>query len=67
MCGVKDTDLCMRCNLRIFSGCVCHLEQLNAQSPFVFSIVVGVNTVLQRELPLARRVPIHLHTLAEGV
>ena len=27
------------CNLQIFSGCVCHLEQLYAQSPFLFPIV----------------------------
>ena len=30
------------CNLRIFSGFVCHLEQLHAQSPFLFPIVFGV-------------------------
>ena len=29
----------MRCDLQIFSGCVCHLEQLHAQSPFLFPIV----------------------------
>ena len=29
----------MLCNLQIFSGCVCHLEQLHAQSPFLFPIV----------------------------
>ena len=28
------------CNLQIFSGCVCHLEQLHAQSPFLFPIVL---------------------------
>ena len=28
------------CNLQIFSVCVCHLEQLHAQSPFLFPIVV---------------------------
>ena len=27
------------CNLQIFSGCVCHLEQLHTQSPFLFPIV----------------------------
>ena len=26
-----------------FSGCVCHLEQLHAQSPFLFPIVFGIN------------------------
>ena len=28
------------CNLQIFSGCVCPLEQLHAQSPFLFPIVL---------------------------
>ena len=32
----------MRCDLQIFSGCVCHLEQLHAQSPFLFRIVFGI-------------------------
>ena len=31
------------CNLQIFSGCVCHLEQLHAQSPFLFPIVFSIN------------------------
>ena len=31
------------CNLLIFSGCVCHLEQLHAQSPFLFPIVFSLN------------------------
>ena len=30
------------CNLQIFSGCVCHLEQLHAQSPFLFPIVFSI-------------------------
>ena len=32
------------CNLQIFSGCICHvhLEQLHAQSPFLFPIVFGI-------------------------
>ena len=34
----------MRCNLRIFSGYVCHLEQIHAQSPFLFPIFFGINT-----------------------
>ena len=29
------------CNLQIFSSCVCHLEQLHAQSPFLSPIVFG--------------------------
>ena len=44
MCRVNDTDLCMRCDLQIFSGCVCHLEQ-HAQSPFLFPIVFSVNFI----------------------
>ena len=39
----------MRCDLQIFSGCVCHLEQLHAQSPFLFPIVYGINGKLQRD------------------
>ena len=31
------------CNLQIFSGCVCDLEQLHAQSPFLFPIVFSIN------------------------
>ena len=31
------------CNLQIFSGCVCHLEQLHAQSPVLFPIVFSIN------------------------
>ena len=36
----------MRCDLQIFSGCVCHLEQLHAQSPFLFPIVFSFNVYL---------------------
>ena len=32
----------VRCDLQIFSGCVCHLEQLHAQSPFLFPIVFNI-------------------------
>ena len=32
----------MLCNLQIFSGGVCHLEQLHAQSPFLFPIVFSI-------------------------
>ena len=35
----------VRCNLQVFSGCVCHLEQLSAQSPFLFPIVFGLNLI----------------------
>ena len=35
----------MRCDLQIFSGCVCHLEQLHAQSPFLFPIVFSINKI----------------------
>ena len=30
----------VRCDLQIFSGCVCHLEQPHAQSPFLFPILL---------------------------
>ena len=33
------------CNLQIFSGCVCPLEQLHAQSPFLFPIVFIINLI----------------------
>ena len=33
------------CNFQIFSGCVCHLEQLHAQSPFLFPIVFSINLI----------------------
>ena len=33
------------CNLQIFSGCACHLEQLHAQSPFLFPIVFGIHLI----------------------
>ena len=29
----------------IFSGCVCHLKQLHAQSPFLFPIVSSINLI----------------------
>ena len=35
----------MLCNLQIFSGCVCHLEKLHAQSPFLFPIVFSINLI----------------------
>ena len=40
-----DVDILwsVRCDLQIFSGCVCHLEQLDAQSPFLFPIVFSIN------------------------
>ena len=31
--------------MQIFSGCVCHLEQLYAQSPFLFPIVFSINLI----------------------
>ena len=36
----------VRCDLQIFSGCVCHLEQLHAQSPFLFPIVFSINYIM---------------------
>ena len=38
----------VRCDLQIFSGCVCPLEQLHAQSPFLFPIVFSINIALLR-------------------
>ena len=35
----------MLCNFQIFSGCVGHLKQLYAQSPFLFPIVFGNNLI----------------------
>ena len=35
----------VRWDLQIFSGCVCHLEQLHAQSPFLFPIVFSINLI----------------------
>ena len=40
----------MRCDLQIFSGCVCHLEQLHAQSPFLFPTVFSIYTILTEEV-----------------
>ena len=40
----------MRCDLQIFSGCVCHLEQLHAQSPFLFPIVFSINITQEENL-----------------
>ena len=37
--------LIVLCNLQIFSGCVCHLEQLHAQSPFLFPIIGSVEAL----------------------
>ena len=39
------TDLCFAIYLQIFSGCACHLEQLHAQSPFLFHIVFSINLI----------------------
>ena len=33
------------CNLQNLSGCVCHLEQIHAQSPFLFPIVFSINLI----------------------
>ena len=40
----------VRWDLQIFSGCVCHLEQLHAQSHFLFPIVFSINYVYRRVL-----------------
>ena len=39
----SDWHWFVRCDLQIFSGCVCHLEKLQAQSPFLFPIVFGID------------------------
>ena len=51
ICKLQCTNQCplrtlywfVLCILQIFSGCVCHLEQLHSQSPFLFQIVFGIN------------------------
>ena len=45
-CQVANVDDCLFADLLIFSGCVCHLEQLHAQSPFLFPIVFSINFLL---------------------
>ena len=54
ICKLQRTNQChslrtlywfVLCNLQIFSGCVCHLEQLHAQSPFLFPIVFSINLI----------------------
>ena len=48
MCGGNDTDLCIAICRFSHAGCVCHLEQLHAQSPFLFPIVFSINTILSQ-------------------
>ena len=50
---VRSGDWSVRCNLQIFSGCVCHLERLHAQSPFLFPVVFGNNKFLMLNLKYA--------------
>ena len=38
-------DLCFAICRFSHAGCVCHLEQLHAQSPFVFPIVFSINLI----------------------
>ena len=40
----------VRCDLQIFSGCICHLEQRHAQSPFLFPILFSINYNYQKLL-----------------
>ena len=35
----------VRCNLQVFSGGVCHLKQLQAQSSILFPTVFGINLI----------------------
>ena len=49
--NVRNGRWFVRCNLQIFSGWACHLEQLHARSPFLFPIVFfyfGVKGALSR-------------------
>ena len=39
ICALQFADF------QIFSGCVCHLEQRHAQSPFLFPIVFSINLI----------------------
>ena len=45
MCGVNDTDLCVAI-CRFSQVVFCHLEQLHAQSPFLFPIVFSIDDSL---------------------
>ena len=38
-------DLCFAICRFSHAGCVCHLEQLHAQSPFLFPIVFSINLI----------------------
>ena len=63
MCGVTDTDLCVAI-CRFFSGCVCHLEQLHAQSPFLFPIVFSINYHSSHSFSTITPLPVcHCHGL----
>ena len=44
--NVRSGHCFMRCNFQIFSGWVCHLEQLHTQFSFLFPIVFGINHTL---------------------
>ena len=59
MCGVNDTDLCVAI-CRFFSGCVCHLEQLHAQSPFLFPIVFSINIYIANDESPSQHVTVGL-------
>ena len=37
----------VRCNLQIFSGCGCDLEQRHEKIPSLFPTVFGINNILQ--------------------
>ena len=43
--GVRRLKVWQKAHLQIISGCVCHLEQLRAQSPFLFPIVLSINLI----------------------
>ena len=49
--------------MQIFSGCVSHLKQLHAQSPFLFPIVLGINLMLFFRYWLSTRCPLFWYAL----
>ena len=54
MCGVSDTDLCVAI-CRLSQVVFVHLEQLHAQSPFLFPIVFSINIIGSAEALIVRQ------------
>ena len=71
ICKLQRTDQCpfrklywyVLCILLIFSGCVCHLEQLHAQSHFLFPVVFGINMMPFFRYWLSTRCPLFWYAL----